>query len=180
MIRIEKVSKNYGEKVLFDQISLRINQGEKVGLIGPNGAGKTTLFAMILKEVEPSAGEILIKKDVHIGYLPQEASFHSERTVLTELTEGDERILRLKNEKGALEDNNLAGSGRYGEVLHTLETLGYFELEHKAKKILMGLGFKEKDFNRPVSAMSGGWQMRTLLGKLLTFSYWMSLLITLT
>ncbi|MFA5199206.1 MAG: ATP-binding cassette domain-containing protein, partial [Candidatus Omnitrophota bacterium] len=88
-----------------------------------------------------------------------------------ELTEGDERILTLKREKNNLESSNRAGSNRYGEVLHELEILGFFELEHKAKKILSGLGFKERDFNRPISQLSGGWQMRALLGKLLTYHY---------
>jgi ATP-binding cassette subfamily F protein 3 len=82
----------------------------------------------------------------------------------------------LKREKDKLESENAAGSKRYGEVLHDLETLGYFELEHKAKKILMGLGFKERDFYRPISQMSGGWQMRTLLAKLLTYQYGLLLL----
>ena len=171
MIAITNLSKNYGPKILFEDISLTINKGEKIGLIGPNGAGKTTLFSLILQETEPSKGEVTVHKGVHIGYLPQEASFKSEHTVLSELTEGDERILRLKNEKAQLEERNEAGSRRYGEVLHELETLGYFELEHKAEKILMGLGFKERDFTRPISQMSGGWQMRTLLAKLLTYHY---------
>jgi len=171
MINIINLSKSYGSKVLFEDISLNINQGEKIGLIGPNGAGKSTLFSLILQELEPSKGEVRVNKGVHIGYLPQEASFKSEHTVLSELTEGDERIMRLKEEKETLESENKAGSKRYGEVLHNLETLGYFELEHKAKKILSGLGFKEKDHNRPINQMSGGWQMRCLLGKLLTYHY---------
>ncbi|MCX5696814.1 MAG: ABC-F family ATP-binding cassette domain-containing protein [Candidatus Omnitrophica bacterium] len=171
MISINNLSKNYGKKVLFEDISLTINHGEKIGLIGPNGTGKTTLFSLILGEVEPSAGNIQVNKNIHIGYLPQEASFKSERTVLAELTEGDERILQLKKEKDLLEENNQAASHHYGEVLHSLETLGYFELEYKAKKILMGLGFKERDFYRPISEMSGGWQMRALLGRLLTHKY---------
>jgi len=171
MIAVTNLSKNYGKKVLFEDVSLAINQGEKIGLIGPNGTGKSTLFSMILGETEPSKGEVKVHKGVHIGYLPQEASFKSEHTVLSELTEGDERIMRLKKEKETLEEDNEAGSKRYGEVLHQLETLGYFELEHKAEKILMGLGFKEKDFLRPINQMSGGWQMRTLLAKLLTYHY---------
>ncbi len=171
MITITNLSKNYGAKVLFEDISLSITQGEKIGLIGPNGAGKSTLFSLLLGETEPTKGEVKVHKGVHIGYLPQEASFKSEHTVLAELTEGDERITRLKKEKEALEENNEAGSRRYGEILHQLETLGFFELEHKAEKILMGLGFKEKDFNRPIVEMSGGWQMRTLLAKLLTYHY---------
>jgi len=171
MINIINLSKNYGPKVLFKDISLNINQGEKIGLIGPNGAGKSTLFSLILEEIEPSKGEIRLNKGVYIGYLPQEASFKSEHTVLAELTEGDERIMRFKKEKEMLESKNEAGSKRYGEVLHELETLGFFQLEHKAEKILSGLGFKEKDFNRPINQMSGGWQMRALLGKLLTYHY---------
>ncbi|MCX5706460.1 MAG: ABC-F family ATP-binding cassette domain-containing protein, partial [Candidatus Omnitrophica bacterium] len=171
MITITKLSKNYGRKTLFEDISLNISEGEKIGLIGPNGTGKSTLFALILGEVEPSAGEIRINKNTHIGYLPQESSFKSEHAVLNELLEGDARIMRLKTEKKELEEKGAAGSKHYGEVLHSLETLGFFELEHKAKKILMGLGFQEKDFNRPINQMSGGWQMRTLLAKLLTYQY---------
>lgn len=150
---------------------MNISQGEKIGLIGPNGTGKSTLFSLIRQEIETSAGEVRLNKGVHIGYLPQEASFTSQRTVLAELTEGDERIACFKKEKEALELVNQAGSKRYGEILHDLETLGFFELEHKAKKILSGLGFKERDFNRPVAQMSGGWQMRALLAKLLTYHY---------
>lgn len=171
MIFLNNLSKNYGEKVLFDNLSLTINKGERIGLIGPNGAGKTTLFSLILGEAEPSSGNIRINKNLHIGYLPQEASFHSAHTVLAELTEGDAGIMQLKKEKDKLEETNAADSHRYGELLHELETLGYFELEYKAKKILMGLGFKETDFSRPITSLSGGWQMRTLLAKLLTFHY---------
>jgi ATP-binding cassette subfamily F protein 3 len=171
MITFSSVSKSYGNRLLFENISLSVNRGEKVGLIGPNGAGKSTLFALILGEIEPSAGSAQVNKNIHIGYLAQESSFKSERTVLAELTEGDERIMRLKNEKEQLEEKNGAASNRYGEILHSLEVMGYFELEHKAKKILSGLGFKERDFNRPIAQMSGGWQMRTLLAKLLTYQY---------
>lgn len=171
MIALNDLSKSYGKRVLFQDISLNINQGEKIGLIGPNGAGKSTLFSLILGELEPSAGSIQISKNLHIGYLPQESSFASEHTVLAELTEGDERLRRLLSEKEKLEESGQAGATRYGEILHDLEVLGFFELEHKAKKILSGLGFKEKDFNRPISQMSGGWQMRALLAKLLTYHY---------
>ena len=171
MINITNLSKNYGPKILFQDVSLNINQGEKIGLIGPNGTGKSTLFSLILQEIETSKGEVRLNKGVHIGYLPQEASFTSLRTVIAELTEGDERIMRFKKEKEALESTNQAGSKRYGEILHDLEILGFFELEHKAEKILSGLGFKERDFHRPIVQMSGGWQMRTLLAKLLTYHY---------
>lgn len=171
MITISNVSKNFGPQVLFENISLSINQGEKIGLIGPNGAGKSTLFSLIRQEAEPSSGTVQINKNVHIGYLPQEAKFHSDHTVIAELTEGDARILKLKKEKEELEEKGEAASNRYGDVLHQLEILGFFELEHKAEKILSGLGFKERDFTKPITALSGGWQMRVLLAKLLTYQY---------
>jgi len=171
MIVISKLSKNYGRKTLFEDVSLNINSQEKIGLLGPNGTGKSTLFAMILGEVEPSSGEIQINKNIRIGYLPQESGFHSQRTVLEELLEGDAEINRLNKEKAELEKEGAAGSKRYGEILERLEALEYFELEHKAKKILTGLEFKEKDFSRPVKELSGGWQMRVLLAKLLTCHY---------
>ena len=171
MIAISKLSKNYGKKILFEDISLSINVGEKIGLLGPNGTGKSTLFSMILGETEPSAGEISINKNIRIGYLPQEAGFHSQHTVLEELLEGDAEINRLNIEKEALEKQGSADSMRYGDIMERLETLGYFQLEHIAKKILTGLEFKENDFYRPVKSLSGGWQMRVLLARLLTCHY---------
>ncbi len=171
MIFINSLSKSYGKKTLFEDISLNINRGEKIGMVGPNGAGKSTFFHLLLADAEPSAGTIQVQKGVRMGYLPQESSFHSEHTVLDELTRGDEGILKLLKEKGDLERANQAASYRYGEILHELDVLGYFELEHKAEKVLMGLGFKEKDFNRPITQMSGGWQMRVLLAKLLVLPY---------
>ncbi|MDD5347985.1 MAG: ABC-F family ATP-binding cassette domain-containing protein [Candidatus Omnitrophica bacterium] len=171
MISLVNLTKQYGKRVLFSGLNLAIYKGEKIGLIGPNGAGKSTLFSLILGDAEPSSGEVQAAKNLRFGYLPQEAHFQSEHTVLAELTEGDRLVMQLKKEKEGLEERNEAGSNRYGEVLHELETLGVFDLEHKAKKILMGLGFRERDFNRPIRELSGGWQMRTLLAKLLTFHY---------
>jgi ATP-binding cassette subfamily F protein 3 len=171
MITIANLCKSYGNKVLFSDVSLNINRGEKIGLIGPNGAGKTTLFSLILKDVEPSSGNIHIHKNIRIGYLPQESHFASKITVLREVTEGNDIIMRLKEEKDALEAKNETGTKRYGELLHRLEDEGYFELEYKAKKIMMGLGFKQGDFDRPMKELSGGWQMRVLLAKLLTYEY---------
>ncbi|MCM8773325.1 MAG: ATP-binding cassette domain-containing protein [Candidatus Omnitrophica bacterium] len=171
MITISNLCKQYGEKTIFNNISLQINKGEKIGLIGPNGAGKSTLFHLILNKVEPSSGNITINKGIRIGYLPQEASFNSDKTVLTELLEGDEIINSLKIKKENLEYSGKAGTKEYGEILNTLENLGYFALEHKAKKVLICLGFKERDFSRPINQLSGGWQMRTLLAKLLVTRY---------
>jgi len=106
-----------------------------------------------------------------MGYLPQESKFHSKKTVMEELTEGDDRIHVLKDEKRKLEDVHKADTDRYGDILHELEQLGIYDVEHKAEKILTGLGFQSSDFHRPIAELSGGWQMRALLAKMLTYSY---------
>ncbi len=171
MITISNLSKDFGAKTLFEDVSLFIGPGEKIGLIGPNGSGKSTFFCLLLGEAEPSSGSIQMQKGIAVGYLPQESRFVSERTVISELLEGDDRIRSLRKEKRELELAHRADEPRYGDILHELEVFDFFKLEHKAEKILMGLGFEEADFERPVAELSGGWQMRVLLAKLLLLPY---------
>lgn len=171
MIILNKLSKNYGARNLFKNINLTVNRGAKCGLVGPNGTGKSTLFSIILGLEEPSSGQVRINKNVHIGYLPQEASFESDSTVLSETIKGDDSIKRLINEKQKIEEQGKAATERYGNILSDLEFRGYFSLEHKAKKVLSGLGFDEDTFKKPVNQLSGGWQMRVLLSRLLTCHY---------
>jgi ATP-binding cassette subfamily F protein 3 len=157
--------------MLMDNVTLSIFRNERIGLTGPNGAGKTTLFHLILGDLEPTSGSLSVQKGIKIGYLPQEAHFDSSRTVMEEVTSGDEEIQRLLDEKHRMEHDGLCAETRYGDVLERLESLGIYDLEHKAEKILAGLGFKEEEFHKPVLQLSGGWQMRTLLAKLLTYQY---------
>jgi len=140
MLTISDVSKAYGPQSLFEEVSLQINRTDRVGLIGPNGAGKTTLFSLILGEEEPDAGTIAREKNVAVGHLPQETAPAGEGTVL-------EMALSAGHE-------------------HHHDSGGY-ELEPKAKRILSGLSFREKDFSRPLREMSGGWVMRAHLARLL-------------
>jgi ATP-binding cassette subfamily F protein 3 len=155
----------------MDNVSLSIFPNERIGLTGPNGAGKTTLFHLILGDMESTDGSISIQKGIKIGYLPQEAHFDSSRTVMEEVTSGDAEIQRLVDEKHKMENEGLCAETRYGDVMERLEVLGIYDLEHKAEKILSGLGFKEFEFHKPVNQLSGGWQMRTLLAKLLNYNY---------
>ena len=171
MITISNLSKNFDERMLLEDVSLSIFPGERIGLTGPNGAGKSTLFQIILGQMEPTSGMVNIQKGINIGYMAQEAKFASDRTVMEEMTSGDEEIRRLMEEKHKLEDEHKADSPRYGDVMEQLEHKGIYELEHKAEKILTGLGFKEEDFHKPIAHLSGGWQMRTQLAKMLTYRY---------
>ncbi|MBN1870187.1 MAG: ATP-binding cassette domain-containing protein [Candidatus Omnitrophica bacterium] len=171
MITINNITMGFAKRTLFKDVNLSIFPKERIGLTGPNGAGKTTLFSIILGQTEPLAGTIQVQKNINIGYLPQEAKFESKRTVMEELTSGDDRIRALKEEKRKLEDAQKADTDRYGDILHELEMMGVYEIEHKVEKILMGLGFKTTDFHRPIEELSGGWKMRTLLAKMLTYPY---------
>lgn len=171
MIAITNLTKNLNQRTLFKSVNLSIFPQERIGLTGPNGAGKTTLFSIILGETESSGGAVQMQKNLKIGYLPQEARFHSDRTVLEEVTSGDAYVRQLLQEKRYYEETNKADQARYGDILEELERLGLYEIEHRAEAILSGLGFAVKDFHKPVVQLSGGWQMRTLLAKLLVYKY---------
>ncbi|HRZ39965.1 MAG TPA: ATP-binding cassette domain-containing protein, partial [Candidatus Omnitrophota bacterium] len=92
MITITNLSKNFTGRFLFKDVSLSIFPGEKIGLTGPNGSGKSTLFSILRGELESTEGDVQRQKNLRIGYLPQEATFKSDRTVLEEVTIGDYRI----------------------------------------------------------------------------------------
>jgi ATP-binding cassette, subfamily F, member 3 len=140
MLTISDVSKAYGPQSLFEEVSLQINRDDRVGLIGPNGAGKSTLFSLILGREEPDQGTIAREKNAAVGHLPQECAPAGDGTVL-----------------------EMALSAVHA---HHHDAGGY-ALEPKAKRILSGLSFREKDFHRPLREMSGGWVMRAHLARLL-------------
>jgi ATP-binding cassette subfamily F protein 3 len=141
MLTIQNVHKAFGAQVVFDGANLQLNTGERYALMGPNGAGKSTLFRMIMGVEEPDGGMIQMPRGVRIGYLPQETAEFRDGTVLQESLLG-----AFPPEDGvAPTDRDVA----------------------EAKKILMGLGFRLTDFERPIGALSGGWRMRVAIARLL-------------
>ncbi len=171
MITVSNLSKNFDQRMLLQDVSLGIFPNERIGLTGPNGAGKSTLFAIILGQMEPTSGSVQVQKNLKIGYMAQETKYASDCTVMDEMTSGDKEIRGLLDEKHRLEEEHKADSSRYGDILEVLEKKGIYEMEHKAEKVLTGLGFKQEDFHKPIVHLSGGWQMRTQLAKLLTTRY---------
>ncbi len=176
MITLNHVQKQFGGRVLFKDCSLQIGVRDRVGLIGPNGAGKTTLFRMILGEESIDEGDILIAKGVKMGYLPQEVISFRGNTVLdevlkslTNITSLQDKMKILEEELSSIEDpkeqERLAKE--YGRLQERYTLLGGYGLEAEAKRILQGLGFKERDFNRLTDELSGGWRMRIALAKIL-------------
>ena len=176
MITLNHVQKQFGGKVLFKDCSLQIGVRDRVGLIGPNGAGKTSLFRMILEEESIDEGEILIAKGVKMGYLPQEVISFKGNTVLDEVLKSLTSITSLQDKMKILEEELSSKEDpkeqerlatEYGKLQERYTLLGGYGLEAEAKRILQGLGFKERDFDRLTDELSGGWRMRIALAKIL-------------
>ena len=165
MLTISKISKAFGSKVLFSEISFRLQRGERVGLVGPNGAGKTTLFSIILGEGEPDAGEIETERNVRIGFLPQESAPTGDETILELAASVSTEMTKIYN---TLRENPEPNAGKRLAALERFVELDGYGIEAKAKRILAGLAFQQGDFDNPARTLSGGWIMRAHLARLMT------------
>src|SRR5436305_9432010 len=171
MLTVSQLSKSFAGRALFDDVSLQVNRGDRIGLVGPNGAGKSTLFALLLGDVSPDKGTIAIEKNATIGFLPQETAAAGDETVLElalavspELVHAQKVIKEHEAAAAGIADPR--ADGAYHNALHVFDEHGW-ELEPKAKRVLAGLAFRETDFDRPARALSGGWIMRAHLARLL-------------
>ena len=178
MLNIHNLSVSFGGEYLFEEISFRLNPGDKVGLIGKNGAGKSTLLRLLSKEMQPDTGVIASDKEVKIGFLKQDIDFEKGRTVLQEAYQAFQEIkqleLRLENINQQLAEREDYESEGYNqlivdlnEVTHRYEILGGYNYQGDTEKVLLGLGFKRTDFENSTETFSGGWRMRIELAKLL-------------
>jgi ATP-binding cassette subfamily F protein 3 len=164
MIILSNISKAYGPKTLFSDVSLRLVRGEKLGLVGPNGAGKTTLFSIILGELEEDSGKVELERGKRIGFLPQESAPTQDETVLELATAISSELSQIQKKLRLHSDPE--DPVRIQALEEFAEQEG-FSLEAKAKKILSGLAFQQSDFNKTANTLSGGWIMRAHLARLL-------------
>ncbi len=167
MLTITDLSKSYGPKVLLADASLQVNRGDRIGLVGPNGAGKSTLLRIVLEQIEPDAGIVRFQKGTLLGYLPQESADVGDETVLELATAITEELKLLRRIIVAESEVPDAHGLSIENCYQRFDELDGYRLEAKAGKILGGLGFKERDLNRPVAELSGGWIMRAHLARLL-------------
>src|SRR5580693_83845 len=144
MLTIADVSKSYGTRTLFADVSLFIARSDRYGLVGPNGAGKTTLFNLILGEESPDDGTIEWERGADFGFLPQESAPVADETIMEIVTSGKKLVPENDDD-------------------HDID----WTLEPRAKKILAGLGFREGDSEKKAKTFSGGWVMRAHLARLL-------------
>ncbi|RPG82975.1 MAG: ABC transporter ATP-binding protein [Coraliomargarita sp. TMED73] len=164
MLTVHNVTKGFGPQVLFKEISLRLNKGERVGLVGPNGAGKTTLLSIILGELESDAGGVELERGSRIGYLPQESAPVGNETVLELAAATTPELQTLY--ATFREYPNPDAPERLSATERFVELDGY-TLEAKAKQTLSGLAFRQEDLHKPAHTLSGGWIMRAHLARLL-------------
>ncbi|MGD0615629.1 MAG: ABC-F family ATP-binding cassette domain-containing protein, partial [Verrucomicrobiota bacterium] len=172
MLTLSGISKAYGGRVLFADATLQVNRQDRIGLVGPNGAGKSTLFSLILGGASADEGEVILERGVSFGHLPQESAPVGDETVIELATATTPEYMKLRRIIKAWEADHPAGALHPEEVHDNVHDrfneLGGYRLEARAKQILAGLSFREKDFDRPACEMSGGWVMRAHLARLLT------------
>jgi ATP-binding cassette subfamily F protein 3 len=167
MLTVSQISKSFAGRKLFQEVSLQVNRGDRIGLVGPNGAGKTTLFSLILGETSPDSGQITLERTATVGFLPQETAAAGSETVLELAMTTTPDLVRAQEIIKRHESGNGSNETAYHHALHVFDSHGGWQLEPKAKRVLSGLSFRESDFNRRASAMSGGWIMRAYLARLL-------------
>lgn len=183
MIHLTNISKQYGTRVLYQNSSFQVREGDKIGLVGPNGAGKSTIFRIIVGEEGVDSGTVNIAERKVIGYFSQDVAEMKGRSALEEVKAGAGKISTIAKELAALEkkledsavnpiddDEMMKLVEKYGEVQLEFETRGGYDLESRAQAILTGLGIGPDDYNRPVETFSGGWKMRIELAKILALS----------
>jgi len=178
LITLAGVAKNYGGHEVLRDLGLQIDPRERVALVGANGAGKSTLLRIIAGRESPDAGEVQRARRIRLGYLTQEASFHSRHTLreaLLEVFSGlRQQAQRLRELEAALAAAGTDPAAWQSETLEQYTTLmerfehqGGYDYEQRTERVLGGLGFERDRWERPASELSGGQRTRAHLGRLL-------------
>lgn len=177
MVDIKNISLRFGDRKIFDNISVSINKGDKIALVGVNGAGKSTLLKVLANQEGVDAGEIATPKYATMGYLPQEIVNKSTKPLFEEAESVFADIVNTKKNLQAANDLLQTLDKSSPQYMQTLEAIGEMEiflddadadrLKPNIEKILSGLGFENSDMQKPCCDFSGGWQMRIALAKLL-------------
>lgn len=178
MLSVNNLDIRFGEKYLFKNISVQVHKGNRIGLVGVNGAGKTTLLKIMGGISATDDGVVNCSKYFSIGYLAQESTeLVSEKTLYAEAETAFGSLLALQEEADRLHREMEKGDPEskefqqllldHGEIQQQLEGSDIYAISGKIEKVLLGLGFKREDMDKPVASFSGGWQMRLKLAKML-------------
>ena len=164
MLALSNIRLRRGPKVLIENASFQAHAGQRIGVIGPNGCGKSSLFAMVLGELEPDEGELVLDPRYQIAHVAQESPRGSGSAV-DYVMDGDPELRQLQ---AAIADGEDAADTPDLHVLYErMEVIDGFTAESRASRLLHGLGFAADDYNNPVNSFSGGWRMRLNLARAL-------------
>lgn len=175
ILSCQNICKSFGEKIILKDASFHIEDREKAALIGNNGAGKTTLLRIIMHELSPDSGNVVLAKDKNIGYLAQYQDIHGHHTIYEELISTKQHIIDMENRLRSLEQEMKTTTGdaldslmnTYTRLSHQFELENGYAYKSEIMGVLKGLGFTEEDFERQIETLSGGQKTRVALGKLL-------------
>ncbi|MFR4997028.1 MAG: ABC-F family ATP-binding cassette domain-containing protein [Clostridium paraputrificum] len=182
VLSCKNISKSYGIDEILKNVTLSINEGDRVGIIGANGEGKSTLFKILSKQLSFDDGEIFIDKNKTLGYLAQHLDLDTKNTIYNEmllvfsdLTRLEEKLLDLENKMNEPYDESKADY--HNKIINDYNTSqelyshrGGYTYKGEINKVLKGLGFSEEDFDKEISKLSGGQKTRVALCKLLLLS----------
>lgn len=175
ILSCQNISKAFVENQVLKNVSFHIEDHEKATIVGINGAGKTTLLRIIVGEMTPDDGQVVLAKDKTLGYLAQNSTVDTSHTIYEELLSVKADLLRLEEKIRECENNMKHADGdaledlmkQYTSLTHAFETGGGYLYRSELVGVLKGLGFTEDEFSKPVATLSGGQKTRVALGRLL-------------
>ena len=175
ILSCQNISKAFIENQVLKNVSFHIEDHEKAAIVGINGAGKTTLLRIIVGEMTPDDGQVVLAKDKTLGYLAQNSTVDTSHTIYEELLSVKADLLRLEEKIRECENNMKHADGdaledlmkQYTSLTHAFETGGGYLYRSELVGVLKGLGFTEDEFSKPVATLSGGQKTRVALGRLL-------------
>lgn len=175
ILSCQNISKAFVENQVLKNVSFHIEDHEKAAIVGINGAGKTTLLRIIVGEMTPDDGQVVLARDKTLGYLAQNSTVDTSHTIYEELLSVKADLLRLEERIRECENNMKHAEGdaledlmkQYTSLTHAFETGGGYLYRSELVGVLKGLGFTEDEFSKPVATLSGGQKTRVALGRLL-------------
>lgn len=175
ILSCQNISKAFVENQVLKNVSFHIEDHEKAAIVGINGAGKTTLLRIIVGEMTPDDGQVVLAKNKTLGYLAQNSTVDTSHTIYEELLSVKANLLRLEEKIRECENNMKHADGdaledlmkQYTSLTHAFETGGGYLYRSELVGVLKGLGFTEDEFSKPVATLSGGQKTRVALGRLL-------------